>query len=351
MNVRAAGRQIPRSETNWYFVTKCPPPTQFWWVHCEATRIVNYIPWLLTTFTLPHHRITLTPEICHHSSSAFTGQNHRGLPPTLFYVQSRNPYCHYMDGVEGIKAPKSMQCGRLLTCRCRGWRWRPARCTRWPGGGGCAGWPAGRWSSGAAAQPPRTRASARAAAAARSPGARRRGCRAAAARRAPAAETECKNVYIFAPCPGLTADLSSGRGGVADELVRAVVGEPGDAGPAVLGGGAHHAEDLVQLVPRVPHPGEGRVAQQHLHEDAAGAPHVQAGGVVGAPQQHVRWPVPAPHSQQWRAEFYERSLYGCGGPPRSPKSNLRVAHHSSDTKMILLKVPPWRHPGDSLMWW
>ena len=85
----------------------------------------------------------------------------------------------------------------------------------------------------------------------------------------------------------------AGLGPVVAELVRPVVGEPGDPGPGVLGGGAHHPEYLVQLVPGVPHPGEAGVAIEHLYEDAARPPHVQAHRVVGAPQQHVRRPVPA----------------------------------------------------------
>ena len=70
---------------------------------------------------------------------------------------------------------------------------------------------------------------------------------------------------------------------IVAELVGPVVGQPGDPGPRVLGGGAHHAEDLVQLVPGVPHPGEAGEAIEHLYEDAARAPHVQAHRVVGAP--------------------------------------------------------------------
>ena len=79
---------------------------------------------------------------------------------------------------------------------------------------------------------------------------------------------------------------------IVAELVGPVVGQPGDPGPRVLGGGAHHAEYLVQLVPGVSHPGEAGIAIEHLYEDAARAPHVQAHRVVGAPQQHVRRAVP-----------------------------------------------------------
>ena len=54
----------------------------------------------------------------------------------------------------------------------------------------------------------------------------------------------------------------------------------------------HHTEDLVELIKDVPDPGKTRIPIEHFYEDTASAPHVQAGRVVGASQQHVWWPVP-----------------------------------------------------------
>ena len=86
-----------------------------------------------------------------------------------------------------------------------------------------------------------------------------------------------------------------GHGSVVAELVRPVVGEPRHPGPGLLGGGPHHAEYLVQLVEDVPHSREAGVAVEHLYEDAAGAPHVETGGVVGGAQQDVWRAVPEGH--------------------------------------------------------
>ena len=41
--------------------------------------------------------------------------------------------------------------------------------------------------------------------------------------------------------------------------------------------------------------GEERTAAGHLVENAAHAPHINGGGVLGGAQQHVRRPVPQRH--------------------------------------------------------
>lgn len=68
-----------------------------------------------------------------------------------------------------------------------------------------------------------------------------------------------------------------------------------DAGPRVLGGRAQHLEDLVELIVGAVHARERRHSRQHLHEDAADAPHVQRRRVFGRAEQHVRRPVPQRH--------------------------------------------------------
>ena len=62
--------------------------------------------------------------------------------------------------------------------------------------------------------------------------------------------------------------------------VRFVFGELADAGPGTLAGGAHDAEDLLQLV-FVGGAGEEGTTGVHFGHDAAGGPDVD-GGVVGA---------------------------------------------------------------------
>lgn len=58
-------------------------------------------------------------------------------------------------------------------------------------------------------------------------------------------------------------------------------------------------EYLVQLIVRFPNTGEGGHSGDHLDEDAADAPHVEWGGVVGGAQQDVGRAVPQRHNLMW----------------------------------------------------
>ncbi len=85
-------------------------------------------------------------------------------------------------------------------------------------------------------------------------------------------------MYIFPP--------------VITHFMRLVIRQPCHPRPSVLRRRAHHPEDLVQLVVNVPDPRKARVAVEHFYEDAAHAPDVQRGVVVGRPQQDVWWTIP-----------------------------------------------------------
>lgn len=71
------------------------------------------------------------------------------------------------------------------------------------------------------------------------------------------------------------------------QLVRLVAGKVGNTGPRVLGGCAEQFEYLVQLVVGITYSRKRRHSGHHLHEDAAHAPHVQRGWVLGAAQQDI----------------------------------------------------------------
>ena len=73
--------------------------------------------------------------------------------------------------------------------------------------------------------------------------------------------------------------------------IRLVFGELGDAGPGALGGGAHQAEDLLELV-FVGRAGEQGATRVHFGHDTAGGPDVDAGVVGATPEQDVRGAVP-----------------------------------------------------------
>lgn len=93
---------------------------------------------------------------------------------------------------------------------------------------------------------------------------------------------------VVQPGPHMPQPLTA----VVTHFVGLVVRQLGHPGPRLLGGGTHHAEDLVQLIEDVPHAGEARVPVQHFDEDATNAPDVEGGVVVGGPQQDVRGTVP-----------------------------------------------------------
>lgn len=72
---------------------------------------------------------------------------------------------------------------------------------------------------------------------------------------------------------------------------RLEVREAGDARPVLFAGCAQDAEDLEDLVNfRVA--GEERLARGHFGEDAAHAPHVDAGAVLSAAEEDFRGAVP-----------------------------------------------------------
>ena len=59
--------------------------------------------------------------------------------------------------------------------------------------------------------------------------------------------------------------------------------------------GLNYLEDFVELIVHVSNARKGRGPGDHFDEDAPHAPEVQGRGVVRAPQQHVRRPVPERH--------------------------------------------------------
>ena len=93
----------------------------------------------------------------------------------------------------------------------------------------------------------------------------------------------------------------------------------------LLAGHPEHVHDDGQLVPGVLALQERR-EQTELHHDAAEAPHVDGGGVVGAAQQELRGPVEAAADVGSQA--------GAVGPPSWHRAGNLTPHCSTSAQRV-----------------